>query len=399
MVTTSYPRYPGDGVGSFMEPIAKGVARRGHDVHLVAPWHPAVTRDRAEDGVTFHFYRYAPVNALNVFGYSGGLRADAALRPAAWAAAPLAISAGWSTARRVARQCGATVLHGHWVIPSGVIAAFAARDRPLVISLHGSDVYVAERHRLLRHAARAAFRRAGWVTACSDDLRDRAIGLGADPATIETVPYGVDTVRFAPRPAERAALRSDIGVGSAPFVFSAGRLVKKKGFAYLIDAVGLLSARAPDACLAIAGDGDLRDELSARARTSRARVIFLGARAQDDVGRLAAAADVVAVPSVHDDDGNVDGLPNFALEAMATATPLVATRVGGLPEAVVDGVTGRVVPERDAAALADAIADLLTDRGAAERLGRAARAEVGRRFGWDRMVERLEFAYDRAARK
>src|SRR5690349_9670167 len=95
MVATSYPRFPGDGVGSFMEPIAKGVAARGHDVHLVAPWQPAITRPKREDGVSFHFYHYAPTASMNVFGYAAGMRADTNVRLAAWAVAPVALAAGW----------------------------------------------------------------------------------------------------------------------------------------------------------------------------------------------------------------------------------------------------------------------------------------------------------------
>ncbi len=73
MVTTSYPSFPGDSVGTFMEPIAKHVAARGHEVHIVAPWHPRIRRGKVEDGVFFHFFKYAPVPALNVFGYAAGL--------------------------------------------------------------------------------------------------------------------------------------------------------------------------------------------------------------------------------------------------------------------------------------------------------------------------------------
>ena len=80
MVTTSYPRFPGDSVGTFMEPIAKGVAARGHEVHIVAPWHSKITRGTSEDGVYFHFFKYAPVPALNVFGYAAGLEADVRLK-------------------------------------------------------------------------------------------------------------------------------------------------------------------------------------------------------------------------------------------------------------------------------------------------------------------------------
>ena len=123
MVATSYPRFPGDGVGSFMEPIAKSVAALGHEVHMVAPWHPAITRGRVEDGVFFHFFKYAPVASLNVFGYAGGLRADTDVRATAWAVAPAAVAAGWFKAWRVAHKRRATVMHGHWVIPGGVIAA------------------------------------------------------------------------------------------------------------------------------------------------------------------------------------------------------------------------------------------------------------------------------------
>ena len=397
MVATSYPRFPGDGVGSFMEPIAKGVAARGHNVHLVAPWHPLITREPVEDGVTFHFYRYAPVQALNVFGYASGMRADTTLRASAWMAAPLAVAAGWLKARAVSARHRATVMHGHWVVPGGLLAAAARSGRPLVISLHGSDVYVAERHALIRQSAQWAFRRAGWVTACSDDLRDRAVALGARSSRIETVPYGVDTKRFAPSPERRRRIRAELGIGDAPLVFSAGRLVRKKGFEYLIDAAGQLAARVGGVRVLIAGGGDLRDELDARARRTGGIVTLVGARNQDEVGDLAAAADVVAVPSVHDAEGNVDGLPNFALEALATSTPVVASRVGGLPQAITDGVTGVLVPERNPEALAGALERLLTDRATARRLGEAARTEVIRQFGWDRAAERFERAYDRAA--
>jgi glycosyltransferase involved in cell wall biosynthesis len=395
MVATSYPRFPGDGVGSFMEPIAKSVAARGHDVHLVAPWHPAITRPRSEDGVSFHFYRYAPIASMNVFGYAAGMRADTNVRLAAWAVTPAALAAGWFKAWRVATKRNATVLHAHWVVPNGVMAAFARAGRPLVVSLHGSDVYVSERHAAVGRAARAVFQRAAWVTACSDDLRQRAVALGAASDRTETVPYGVDVSRFRPDAGARAEVRRTLGIGEAPTIFSAGRLVSKKGFDVLIDAVRELRVEIPSVRLVLAGDGDLRDELARRAADLRASVLLLGQRPQDEIGRLAAAADIVAVPSVHDERGNVDGLPNFALEAMATATPVVATRVGGLASVITDGVTGRLVAERDAPALVAALRELLQQPDERRRLGQAARDLVARDLSWSRHAERLEQAYDR----
>ena len=395
MVTSSYPRFPGDGIGSFMEPIAKSVAARGHEVHLVAPWHPDIRRAPLEDGVRFHFYKYAPSAKLAVFGYAGGLREDTAIRSAAWAIAPVAMIAGIRAAGRVASQHRATVMHGHWVIPSGFMAAYARPRRPVVVSVHGSDVFVAERSRIGGRLARAAFRRAAWITACSDDLRDRSIALGAPADRIETVPYGVDAARFHPNREARAAMRRELGIGDRPLVVSAGRLVSKKGFEYLIDAAQLMTD-APTALVAFARDADLKAALEARARAGGDRLRLLGNRSQDDIARLCAAADVIVIPSIRDDAGNVDGLPNFALEALASATPVVASRAGGLPQAVDDGTTGWLVPERDAAAIAAAIRAALAHPERARAMGDAARASVIARFGWDRLAARMEAAYDRA---
>src|SRR6185503_10615046 len=108
----------------------------------------------------------------------------------------------------------------------------------------------------------------------------------------------------------------------------------------------------------------------------------LGNKSQDEISRLCAAADVIVVPSVRDAAGNVDGLPNFALEALASATPVIATRVGGLPQVIENGVSGRLVAERDAAALASALRELLTHSEEGRRLGAAARARVSSEFGW-----------------
>ena len=395
MVTTSYPRFAGDSVGTFMEPIAHSIAARGHDVHVVAPWHPLVTRPPEEHGVRFHFYRYAPMKSLNVFGYAAAMQADVTLRAAAYVAAPLALAAGWRAARLVARRHHATVMHGHWVIPGGITAAVAAPRLPLVISLHGSDVYVAERLPPARLAARRAFARAGFVTACSDDLARRAIALGAAADRIETVPYGVDTTRFGPDSGVRMARRKELGIADGvPFVFAAGRLVHKKGFEYLIDAV----AGVPGVVLAIAGDGTLDQALRLKAQASGVanRVRFLGNQPQDKVAEYFAAADVICAPSIRDQSGNVDGLPNVVLEAMASGTPLITTGAGGIGSVVEAERTAVVVPERDSAAIADAIKKLLAHAGMAREMGLAARAEVVRRFGWDRAAVRFESAYSRA---
>ena len=177
------------------------------------------------------------------------------------------------------------------------------------------------------------------------------------------------------------------------------RLVRKKGFEYLIDAVARLAPRHPALRLVLAGSGDLDGELRARAAAGQlaGRVIRLGAIPHAEVAGWLAAADVSAAPSVVDDAGNVDGLPNTILEALATATPVVATHAGGIASVAVDRETALVVPERDAERLAAAIDELLNDAGLRAAIGGAARARMQRDHTWERVAERFETAYDLAA--
>jgi glycosyltransferase involved in cell wall biosynthesis len=338
------------------------------------------------------------VAGLNTFGYAEGMRADVRLRASAIAIAPLAMLAGWVKALRVARKTRATIVHAHWVIPGGVIGAAAAGSIPLVISLHGSDVFVAERHALARWAARTAFGRARWVTSCSEDLRSRAIRLGANAGRSTVIPYGVDGTRFRPDSEERRRGRRMLGIAdNAPLVLAVGRLVKKKGFEYLIDAAAILRSRHANLRVAIAGEGDLDAALRARAREAGLgdQVKFLGVVSHQDVPSLLAAADVAVAPSVRDEAGNVDGLPNTVMEIMASGTPLVTTPAGGIATVATDGETARLVPERDVRALAAAIDELLQQPSLRAALGLRARALVCRDHSWERVAAQFETIYDR----
>ncbi len=396
MITTSYPRFPGDTVGTFLEPIAHGIAQLGHEVHVVLPWHPRLTRPAREGRVHFHAFRYAPTARLNIFGYAESLRADVRLRLAASLAAPLALTAAWHAAGRVAREVDATVVHAHWVIPGGAVGAVLARRYPLVVSLHGSDVFVAERHALIGRVARAVFGRSDWVTACSDDLRQRAIALRAPADRSETIPYGVDADRFRPNPEARARWRTRLGLRPGQLVVaSAGRLVRKKGFEYLIEAMRTIVQCWPDTVLVIGGAGDLQQELQARAAECgvAGRVVFTGVLKQDEVAELLAAADVVSVPSVRDDAGNVDGLPNVVMETLASGTPLVATTAGGIAAVAHEGENALLVAERDPAALAHAIGRLLGDEALRRSIGDAARCDVVAHHSWERAARRFEACY------
>jgi len=394
MVTSSYPKFPGDVTAPFVESIARAVAERGHAVDIVLPFHPDLRRDGAEP-VRFFPYRYAPRDRWSLWGYAQSLRADVRVRPAAFVLAP---AAAWALRAAASARLVDTrydVVHVHWVVPNAALIVDIVRlhGAPLVVSLHGSDVFLAERLLPAGVLARRALRAAGAITACSGDLRERALRLGAAPERTRTVPYGVDAAAFSPD-LPVGDFRRRLGIpDEAVLVLALGRLVEKKGFASLVDA----AARVPGLRVVIAGEGDLRADLEGRARAAGAPVLFTGPLERGLAAQALAAADVVAVPSVVDRAGNVDGLPNVLLEALASGRAVVATRVAGIPDVVEDGVNGLLVPPGDAGALAAALARLAAAPEERARLGREARRRALLGLTWRAAGRAFEETYAQAA--
>ncbi|MGH9321331.1 MAG: glycosyltransferase family 4 protein [Vicinamibacteria bacterium] len=392
-ITSSFPKFEGDTTAPFIGSITRELASRGHELTVVLPKRDDLNPAPIER-VRFRPFRYAPAKALQVFGYAEALRADVALRGATYGVLPLAIVAGWRAIARELQAGSYDVVHAHWVVPSGAMAAFALRanGRPLVVSLHGSDVFLAEKSRFVRKGASIAFQRAAAVTACSSDLASRGHALGARSAP-EVIPYGVDLEVFRPDAAGGASLREKLSIPrDAVVLFTAGRLVHKKGFEYLVEAASELSRRGRRFVLVIAGKGDLESDLAGRARELgiSGELKLVGNVERAELPRYFAMADVVVVPSVRDPVGNVDGLPNVLLEAMASEKAIVATNVAGIPEALRADTEGLLVPERDPHALALAIEELLRSKELRERLARGARHRAQREFVWGNAGERFE---------
>ena len=240
---------------------------------------------------------------------------------------------------------------------------------------------------------------ADCVLVNADAVRDWLIEEGYDESKIEVIRNGVDLTRFN-EPRDPARIRRELALpADAPLVVVVSRLTRLKGLEQLLEAAALLRERHPDARVLIVGETAPSEtaylaELQRRAAQHRVsdRVIFMGLRS--DVPALLAAADVSVMPSLN------EALSNVLLESMAAGAPTVATRVGGTPEALVDGATGLLVLPGDARAIADAVSRLLLDRVLAERLGLGARQVIRDQFSVERMVSATEHLYlDLLARK
>jgi glycosyltransferase involved in cell wall biosynthesis len=293
---------------------------------------------------------------------------------------------------RVTKRQKSQVIYVHWVLPNGLVAAWVAAIRkiPFVISVHGSDIYMAQRNWLFRTIARSIFQRASAVTACSPELRQAAIALSAPENTL-LLAWGADPVLFHPtlHPLEN---RRAFGWNRSELVVaSLGRMVYKKGFSTLITALPEIVSHYPRVRLVFGGDGPLREELVFEAdRLGMSNhVSFMGRIPWNHVQEFLASADIFVLPSVKDKCGNVDGLPTVLLEAMSCGTPVISSDIGGVRMVVEDGRTGLLVPPGDARALANAIASLAEDPDKRQAIGQAARRAIEEQFNWNSVVRQL----------
>jgi glycosyltransferase involved in cell wall biosynthesis len=329
VLTTSYPRWDGDAAGRF---VADAVERlRAHaDVDVVS-------------AQSFRHFGIA---------YGHGVLGNLKRRPWLGALVPMMVASFVHAARDAARE--ADVVHAHW-LPAGWVAA--QTGKPFVVTLHGTDVALADR---LPAFARVVLRRAASVIAVSHAIAHAANRYGA--RSVRVIPNGVDV------PADSGE------EAKPPYVLYAGRLSKEKGILDLVEAARGLP-------LVVAGDGPLR----ARAPAARGFV------PREELERLYAAAAVVACPS------HREGFGVACLEAMAYGKPVVASRVGGLLDLVVDGETGVLVPPRDRRVLRTALVRLLDDPDLRRRLGTAGRERARRDFSWEGVVEATMAVYRQAS--
>ena len=286
------------------------------------------------------------------------------------------------------------LVHAHFGT-DGVYALPVARRLgvPLVTTFHGFDATLSTAALLASPAWAnfALFRRrlaaSGDLFLCvSSFIRDRVLAMGFPPARIRLHYTGIDV----------AAVRARAPGEETPTILHVGRLVEMKGTRYLIAAFAGLAQRHPGVRLEIVGDGPLRRPLQAMAAsTGRGdRIGFLGALPHARVLERVRRAAMLVLPSVLTASGRVEGLGMVLLEAAASGVPVVASCVGGIPEGMVDGQTGLLVPARDAEALGAAIARLLDDPAARLGMGAAGRAFVERRFDSARQGAVLEGLYD-----
>jgi colanic acid/amylovoran biosynthesis glycosyltransferase len=292
-------------------------------------------------------------------------------------------------------ESGAALLHvffGH--IGVHLLPYLEKARLPVVVSFHGADAGVDVSKPAYLRDLRRVFELASLILARSQALADDLVALGCPPGKLRVHRTGVPLDQFPfvqRRPPEKGEWR---------FV-QASRLIPKKGVETTLRAFARLSGIHPASTLTIAGDGPLAEPLRALAGKLgvASRVSFLGFLPEEKLRELLYQSHLFLHPSVTGPDGDREGVPNSLLEAMASGLPVAATRHGGIPEAVLDGETGLLVPEETDGKLAAAIAALTADPARYESMSAAAARSVAARWELGAQTRLLESFYDEALAK
>jgi glycosyltransferase involved in cell wall biosynthesis len=353
VLASTYPRWPGDPEPGFVHELAKRLTD-DFQVTVLGPHAPgAPTRERM-DGVDVVRYRYAPQRWETLVN-DGGIVTNLRRQPWKWLLVPgFLLGLAWS-AWRLVRGLRPDVVHAHWLLPQGLVAAllrmFDPRMPPFLVTSHGADLF-ALRAAPLQALKRWVVRRAAGVTVVSGAMREELARLGVETSSVQVMPMGVDLAgRFRPDPAVER---------SRDELLFVGRLVEKKGLRHLIDAMPAILRAHPTAFLTVAGFGPEEARLRERAHAAGValQVRFIGPVSHQELPGLYRRAAVFVAPFVEAASGDREGYGLVVVEAAGCGCPIVVSDLPAVRQAFREDDVTRV-PPGESAALAAAVIRVL----------------------------------------
>lgn len=375
-LTHTFPKNKNDPTAAFLHALVIGMEKSGVSVIVLTPYHKALRPQDFPYKVVS--YKYIWPKLFHTLGYASTLKRGLFLPFKAYIIAPFLFVFGTMKLIEVARREKIDVISSHWLLPSGLMAMVASRLMriPYVVTLPGSDVYVAGMNSLFKKFAVFAASRAEAIIADSPVFLDKIIKLGVRPKKTEIVPYPVDIDKYRPNFSGVNILRKKLRFDSHNIIILAvGRLVEKKGFRYLIEAMRGIMRVSPQTRLLIIGDGDLREELESLSQKLKVKkyILFVGSVNRDKISSYYNVADIFVMPSISDEKGNIDDQPVALLEAMSCGLPIIATNFPGISLSVDDGVNGFLTAQKDVLAIKKAVVRLLRSQKLRKRMGRESR--------------------------
>lgn len=386
-VTSSFPKHRGDtSIGSFVFEPLKRLNRKGCNVYVVAPHEYGLAESENMDGIFVHRFSYMYPHYLQRLAYGKSIAENVKRSKMAVLQIPLYTLFCSLKTLNVIKLNRVDSIVAYWTLPQGFIGAIlkTITKRSLILNTFPVELSLAiSKYKFLIPLLRKTFEKADLIVANSNYTRKMIMSLGTRSEKIHVIYPGVDTSRYKNTRGDHT--RGSLGFQDKLILLAVARLVKRKGIKYLIEAMPKILRAVPEAILVIVGDGPERDGLEEETRKLKlnGNVAFLGKVAEEELLRLYYASDVFVLPAIVDSDGNTEGLGVVLLEAMSMKKPVVASRVGGIPEAVIHNETGFLVEPGNSEELARAVTRILLDHQSSVEMGEKGRQRVEQMFDWN----------------
>jgi len=375
-LTSNFPRWPGDSTTPFVLHLAQDMAREGWSVDVLAPHAPEAAREETLGAIRVYRFRYFWPERKQTLCYQGGALINLRRSLLARLQVPALVLAEAVAMWRLARRRKYDLLHAHWILPQGFVAVLVGWlvRTPTIVTIHGGDIF-ALKGRFLTALKRFALDHARAVTANSSETLKRARQIMRGPMAPCRIYMGA-TDPGSPNPDAVDAIKKRFMTDDPLTLIFTGRLVEEKGVGDLVAAMKLLKASALRIQLLVLGEGQDRPTFERQVERLglSGSVRFLGWVAPEVVPDYLAAADIFVAPS------KTEGQGLAIVEALLAGIPVVATRCGGIPDVVEDGVGGILVDEGRPDEIAAAIGKLANNPGLRRRLAEAGRAHARAHF-------------------
>lgn len=374
VLSSTFPRWEDDTEPRFVLDLCRHLSDYA-DVRVLAPHTYGAALDEILENIPVRRFRYF-VPSWQAVTNQGGMAAR--LRENPWRALqlPFFVAALWMSSLRLMREWKPDLIHAHWIIPQGVVACLAARNRiPVLCTSHGGDLHGLQ-SRFFQMLKGWALKRCRAVTVVSRSMVQKIKALAPD-TPVEVVPMGTELHSLF-TPPEDPTTRKD---NEIVFV---GRLVEKKGLRYLLEAFAILHRSRSDLTLTIAGDGPLMEGMRNQVSVlgQEGNVAFLGGVRQRELPDLYRRATLAVFPFVVARDGDQEGFGLVLVEAMGCGCPVIASDLPAIRQSIEPGVTGILTPPGDPEALANALRQCLRDVNLRSRLAAHALDSVRKQFDW-----------------
>ncbi|ADZ08972.1 glycosyl transferase group 1 [Methanobacterium lacus] len=387
VITSAYPEYEDDPHGIFVHRLMKEVTKKGHEVHVLAPYTGKMTNFQLDGVYVQKFNYFYPKRFQKLAGRSGMIDN---VKEGVFVKFQFCSFIIFNLINSYKKLKDMDIVHVQWPIPNGLGALFLKKISkiPYINTIHGEEVYLSKKYHTVFLIKLLVNNSSKTITNSSATLKT-CLNEGLDKKKLDIIPFGVDTSFYKP-----LNIVKDKKIFQ---ILSVGYLIERKGFMYLISSISEVSKKHENVRLKIVGSGPQEKQLKDLITKLQLEkyIEILGNIPNDELLKMYNSSDLFVLPSIIDSQGNTEGLGVVLIEAMACGLPVIGSNIGGIPDIISDGETGLLFPQKDVVELSKSIIKLIENRILMEKIADKGYQMVKTNFSWEKIAAQYIDCYEK----